>query len=84
MITKTIIETNESGQIIYSDGKPKFRTQKQTANQFAKEKLLSSMSSAFFWSEDHDATDGMTDKEIIAINEQLEKRYNSVRKYLGL
>jgi hypothetical protein len=62
-----------------------YTKQKQTANQLAKELLLDKMELALeFWQESI-LIDRLklTDKEIKAIDEQLNKRYNGVKKYLG-
>ena len=62
-----------------------YTRQKQTANQLAKELLLDKMELALeFWQESI-LIDRLklTDKEIKAIDEQLKKRYNGVKKYLG-
>jgi broad specificity phosphatase PhoE len=62
-----------------------YTRQKQTANQLAKELLLDKMELALeFWQESI-LIDRLklTDKEIKAIDEQLNKRYNGVKKYLG-
>jgi len=62
-----------------------YTKQKQTANQLAKELLLDKMELALeFWQESI-LIDRLklTDKEIQAIDEQLNKRYNGVKKYLG-
>ena len=62
-----------------------YTKQKQTANQLAKELLLDKMELALeFWQESI-LIDRLklTDIEIQAIDEQLNKRYNGVKKYLG-
>ena len=62
-----------------------YTKQKQTANQLAKELLLDKMELALeFWQESI-LIDRLklTDKEIQTIDEQLNKRYNGVKKYLG-
>jgi uncharacterized protein YvpB len=63
----------------------KYIDKKVTANQLAKELLMDRMEQALefwgeFWQVDYE---NMTDKEIKAVNEQLQKRYRGVAKYLG-
>jgi len=88
MIYEEVILRDENGEPItentdYGVGY-KMKKVKLTPNQYAKKKLLASMEHAFFWTESEYNLEDFTDLEIEQISEQIEKRYYSLKKYLGL
>ncbi len=83
MIAKKVYTRDNSGNVIYENGQPKLTLNKLTANQYAKEELFGALEAAFHFDESSDVS-GMTENEIEKIKEQMEKRMQGIRKYLGL
>lgn len=62
-----------------------YSSKKLTANQKAKEIVMSYLNSSFYWMEkDPDLYEKMTDKEKDEVQRMLQKKYSAIRKYLNL
>jgi len=89
MIYEEVIVRDENGDMIPVETEFGFayKTEKVklTPNQYAKKKLLEKMQHALeSWTESEYNLKDFTDLEIEQISEQIEKRYYSLKKYLGL
>lgn len=89
MIYEEVTPRDENGEFITekTDYGFKYKTKKVklTPNQYAKKMLLKKMEHALAsWAESEYNLKDFTDLEIEQINEQMEKRYYSLKKYLGL
>ena len=88
MIYKKKFKTDNNGDLIFKKDesgslKPDFIKVKLTPNQYAKNELFDRLESAFYWEERDPNIKDFTESEINQINKQIEKRYYSIKKYLG-